>query len=213
MAALGSRRVLQVATLFEKTQLQRRFTMDELMLDVGQANEIKLAARRAGATNADLKRLSEGDVFSQILPVLRGLGEVTITKHLIDLDSDPMVPKGLELEEHRKGGQFEFDPTKIVLRLDEGQKDGRIIKGHELRKKLANQPVFNANLLDFLLAHPNLIPEEWKGKAIFFWGTIYRDSNGDLCVRYLVWHGSEWDWYYDWLGRDWHDSSPAASRE
>lgn len=44
----------------------------ELGLDVGQANEIKLAARRAGATNADLKRLSEGDMFAQILPVIRG---------------------------------------------------------------------------------------------------------------------------------------------
>ena len=46
---------------------------NELMLDVGQANELKLAARRAGATNADLKRLSEGDMFAQILPVIREL--------------------------------------------------------------------------------------------------------------------------------------------
>ena len=50
----------------------------ELMLDVGQANEIKLAARRAGATNADLKKLSEGDVFAKILRVLRGRAEVVI---------------------------------------------------------------------------------------------------------------------------------------
>lgn len=50
---------------------------EELMLDVGQANEIKLAARRAGATNADLKRLSEGDMFAKILPVLRGHAKIT----------------------------------------------------------------------------------------------------------------------------------------
>src|SRR3989344_3216045 len=50
-----------------------------LMLDVGQANEIKLAARRGGATNADLKRLSEGDMFAQILPVLRGFGTVVFS--------------------------------------------------------------------------------------------------------------------------------------
>jgi hypothetical protein len=187
--------------------------MDELMLDVGQANEIKLAARRAGVTNADMKRLSEGDVFSQILPVLRGLGEVTITKHLIDLDANPMIPDGWEVVEHRKGGQFEFDPSKIVPYLDEGQKDGKVIKGHELREKLANQPVFNANLLDWYLAHRNLIPEECKGKTIFFWGTIYRSSRGGLYVRCLVWDGSGWDWGYDWLGLGWSGSSPAASRE
>ncbi|MEK7139632.1 MAG: hypothetical protein AAB817_02945 [Patescibacteria group bacterium] len=69
-------------------------TDTELMLDVGQANEIKLAARRAGATNADLKSLSEGDMFAQILPVLRGLGEVVVTKHLINLNSTPFTPKG-----------------------------------------------------------------------------------------------------------------------
>lgn len=48
----------------------------ELMLDVGQANEIKMAARRAGATNADLKKLSTGEMFAKILPVIRGLAQV-----------------------------------------------------------------------------------------------------------------------------------------
>ena len=52
--------------------------MSELTLEVGQANEIKLAARRAGATNADLKALSEGDMFAHILPVLRGWAKVVV---------------------------------------------------------------------------------------------------------------------------------------
>ncbi|MCX6738403.1 MAG: hypothetical protein NTY11_03265 [Candidatus Parcubacteria bacterium] len=187
---------------------------EELMLDVGQANELKLAARRAGATNADLKRLSEGDAFARILPVLRGLGEVTITKYLVDLSADPMVPKGWEVVEHRRGDkEFLFDPAKVVLYLDGGQKGGRTIKGNELRNKLSDQPVFNANLLDFYLANPHLIPEEWKGKAVFFWGTIYRDSNGGLCVRYLIWFGSGWYWHFYWLGSDWFDNNPAASRK
>ena len=68
----------------------------------------------------------------------------------------------------------------------------------------------NANILDYLLAHPELIPEEWKGKYIFFWGTIYRLSDGRLCVRYLIWNGSEWDWSYDWLDDDFNSDSPAA---
>lgn len=185
----------------------------DLMLDVGQANEIKLAARRAGATNADLKLLSEGDVFTQILPVIRGFGEVAITKHIIDLDADPMVPNRWEVVEHRKGGQFEFNPDNIGLYLDEEQKSGKRIVGNKLRKKLANQPLFNANLLDFYLAHINLIPEDWKGKAVFFWATIYRLSDGDLCVRCLFWVGGGWRWNYRWLGFGWGDDGPAASRK
>src|SRR3989344_3296480 len=117
----------------------------ELMLDVGQANEIKLAARRAGATNTDLKRLSEGDTFTQILPVLRGLGEVNITKHIVDLDADPMIPNDWKVEEHIKGGQFEFAPAKVALYLDEAQEKGGVIVGNKLRKKLKGRRVYNAN--------------------------------------------------------------------
>lgn len=77
----------------------------ELMLDVGQANEFKLAARRAGYTNTDIKRMCEGDALARILPVLRGTGEVQIVKHSIDLDADPFVPEGWSVEKggHKKG--------------------------------------------------------------------------------------------------------------
>lgn len=172
----------------------------DFMLDVGQANELKLAARRAGATNADLKKLCEGDVFAQILPVIRGLGEVIVTKHLIDCDADPMVPNGWKVEEHTKGGQLEFDPAKVALYLSKQQQGDKYIEGNKLRKELKGKPVFNANVLDYLLAHTNLIPEEWNGKAIFFWGTIYRRSVGGLYVRYLFWDDGRWDWLYNWLG-------------
>ena len=52
------------------------------MLDVGLADEIKMAARRANATGADLKAFTVGDTFARILPVLRGLGEVVMAKRL-----------------------------------------------------------------------------------------------------------------------------------
>ena len=172
----------------------------ELMLDVGQATEIKLAARRAGANNADIKRLSEGDMFARILPVLRGFGEVTITK--IDLDADPFLPTGLlEVVEHIKGGQFTFDPAKVVLYLDEAQKGGGVIGGNQLREKLRGRPVYNANLLDFYLKNSHLIPEDWKDEmGGFFWGTIYRrGSGGRLYVRSLCFHDGGWFWYCIWF--------------
>jgi hypothetical protein len=179
----------------------------ELGLDVGQANEIKLAARRAGATNADLKLLSEGDMFARILPVIRGLAEVVFT---VDLEADPFVPDGWEVVEHQKGGQIEWDPTKVFLYLSPNQQDGKVIKGELLRAELTGKPVFNVNMLDFLLANPTLIPDSWKGKAVFFWGTIYRSSDGNLCVRYLYWHVGRWNWDDYWLELGWYDCNPAA---
>jgi hypothetical protein len=178
-------------------------------------NQLADALEAAGFSPDDITKLrSRPVVLGQIKDVLLGLSEVTITKHLIDLFADPWVPDGWKVVEHRRGDkEFLFDPSKVVLYLDDGQKDGKVIKGHELRKKLADQPVFNANLLDWYLAHPNLIPEEWKGRAVFFWGTIYRDSGGDLCVRCLVWGGGEWLWRCGWLGDDWGDGLPAASRK
>ena len=78
-----------------------------------------------------------------------------------------------------------------------------LIRGTELREELKGKPVLNANVLDYLLKHPELIPEEWKGKAVFFWGTIYRDSRGNLCVRCLYWDGSRWYWSHNWLDDFW----------
>jgi hypothetical protein len=39
---------------------------------------------------------------------------------------------------------------------------------NSLREELIARPVFNANLLDYLLKNPHLIPAEWKGKDAFF---------------------------------------------
>ena len=192
-------------------------TDTELMLDVGQANELKLAARRCGYTNADLKLLSEGDTMARILPVLRGQAEVTIVNHVIDLDAPPLIPyDGWSVEEHKPGGQFKWDPTKINLYLSPNQQGGKSIEGHKLRAELVNQPVMNANLLDYLLAHPHLIPEDWKRDAegntrfVHFWGTIYRNSGRDLCVRYLFWDGGRWQAGCNWLGSGWPVRYPAA---
>src|SRR3989344_5319984 len=82
----------------------------------------------------------------------------------------------------------------------------------KFRQKLQGEPVLNANILDYLLANPQLIPEEWKGKAVFFWGTIYRyrHSYGHLFVRYLYWDGEQWLWDYRWLDFDFLGGHPAA---
>jgi hypothetical protein len=140
------------------------------------------------------------------------MSEITLdTEHVIDCDAEPFVPEGWSVEEHRKGGAFKWNAEGVALHLDKDQKNGKYIEGNKLRKALGGKPVLNANIFDYLLAHPHLIPEEWKGKAVFFWGTIYRDRDGRLCVRYLDWCGDGWYWDARWLGLSWRGGYyPAA---
>lgn len=194
---------------------------NDLMLDVGQANELKLAFRRADFSNDDIKRLCEGNVLADVRSVLRGHASITVVEHAIDCDADPFNPwekDGWTVEEHQKGGTFTWDASQVELYLASGQKNGKVIEGNKLRKELAKKPVLNANVLDYLLKNPHLIPEEWKKdgqgntRYIFFWGTIYGCRDGHRCVRYLYWRGGRWGWGGYWLGRDWDGFYPAAVR-
>ncbi len=122
--------------------------------------------------------------------ILSGRATIAHKEHIIDLDADPLIPfNNWKVEEHKKGGKFTWDSTKVELFLNKEQKEGGSIEGNELRNELIGEPVFNANLLDYLLDNPHLIPEEWKGKSVFFWGTIYCGFNGPLYVRYLFFSG------------------------
>ena len=147
-----------------------------------------------------------------LLGLRLGTHEIREMEHMIDCDADPFLPDGWKVEEHQRGGIVKWTQSLISLHLEDGQKNGKWMKGDALRKALKGQKTLNANVLDFLLKHPELIPDEWKNKAVFFWGTIYRFSDGNLCVRYLSWDGDGWHWSYYWLDSDWDDSNPAAVR-
>jgi len=136
----------------------------------------------------------------------------TADNFIIDCDADPFVPDGLEVVEHHKGGKFQFTPSVVSLYLSEQQKNSNYISGEKLREELKNKTVLNANVLDWLIAHPHYIPEEWKNKFILFWGTIYRDSYGDLYVRCLYWRGGRWHWNHLQVDNDFYSYYPAALR-
>jgi len=135
---------------------------------------------------------------------------------LIDLDAPPYIPNGWSVVEHKQGGQMVWDSTKVKFHLSKNQKGGKRIEGNKLRKELEHKPVYNANLLDYLYANQELIPEEWKKnedgsiRFTYFWGTIYSYSDGYLYVRVLYFHDGQWNWDYRWLGVDWNGRTPAA---
>src|SRR3989338_3533951 len=131
-------------------------------------------------------------------------------KHLINLNTTPLTLNGWSVEEHQKGGMLEWDPSIVSLYLSSNQEGNKRIKGNKLRTELNKDKLaLNANVLDYLLAHPELIPEEWKGKAVFFWGTIYSNPNDHLSVPYLSCDVDGWFWNCHWLDNDWERNNPA----
>lgn len=187
--------------------------MSDLMLDVGLANELKMSFRRNGWTERQIKKMTEGDFLAQVRRVLLNQAEITVFEYVIDCDADPLVPDDWSVEEHKNGGQFTWDICQTALYLSEGQQNNEWIGGFQLRRELAEKRVLNANVLDYLLDNLHLIPEQWKDKKIFFWGTIYRAPNGGgLCVRYLVCDDGEWCWDSGWVDDCWDASDFAAIR-
>ena len=189
---------------------------DKLTLDVGLALDLKNAFRRNNWSEGEIKELTKGTFLRDVRKAMLGHAEIKPLDHVIDCDSDPFRPDGWTVEEHKEGGQLKFDLNGIGLYLSKRQRSNEHIDGHvggiELRKELENQPVLNANVLDYLLAHPELIPDEWKGKYVFFWGTVYRSHDGRLYVRCLCWASDRWSWFCNRLVSDWHSVNQAAVR-
>lgn len=107
-----------------------------------------------------------------------------MSKHIIDCDADPFIPapeQGVGLLKpiiHKKMGLLELDFSDIELYVSPNMKKYQnrrcqLIRGEELWKELDNKDALNANVLQYLLARPELVPAEWCGKLVCFWGTIY----------------------------------------
>ena len=180
------------------------------LYSIGQMNQLGDAFEAAGFTVDDVTKLRSFADLAALKSVVKGLAEIVVAKYIIDCDADRYLPDGWKVESHKKGGSLEWDSTKVRLHLSSNQQNGKCIEGNKLREELANESVLNANVLDFLLKHPELIPEEWKAKYVYFWGTIYRISDGSLYVRFLSWDGGRWCGHYRWLDDSWGSVSSAA---
>lgn len=154
---------------------------------------------------------------------------LTALEALIDLSAPCMLPfNGAErvspaksgvVKLERRGDNLYLDGVKLDLFLSENQQGGKVVVGHELRKELeAKGGQTSAKVLDHLVEHPELWPESWKKDAqgntiyVFFWDDIFRNSDGDLYVRFGCWIEGEVVSDFSWLGVDWLGYDPSASR-
>ncbi len=188
--------------LIEEQVVKKEDDMSSIY-SIGLLNQLADALENANFSAGDVTKLKQFGNLKGIKDVLYGSAE--IIEHLINCDADPYLPNGWSVEEHQKGGQFSFNPTKVELYLSK-----KSIVGNDLRKEIKSKKVLNANVLDYLLDQPELIPDDWKEKHVFFFGTIYRDSGDNLYVRCLHWHGSRWLWNYYWLISSFHSDDPVA---
>ncbi len=201
-------------TISERIVTERcQMKAEKNQFSAGLGAKICGAWAEANGVPEELNALAEKpEILRGIIDVLHGRSEIKPIELIVDLDATPFTPDGWTVESHKSGGQWKYDATKVSLYLSEGQKDGKCLTGTKLRQELESlfPPVMNANMLEFYLAHTSLIPEDWKGKVIFFWGTIYRNADGNLYVRFLYWSGGRWCWYCDWLENDWSSAYPAT---
>jgi hypothetical protein len=99
----------------------------------------------------------------------------------------------------------------LVLRDGEG-----FVKGEEnfcrLKKRAeeTGELLLDIRVLEEILFHPHLIPEEWKSGVTYFWGTIFRGAYDHRCVSYLIRYENGWYWNYNWLESNWNSRGPAA---
>jgi len=117
--------------------------------------------------------------------------------HVIDCDAKPFCPKYWKVFAHKKSGEIIWNSKSIVLsRLIEV---GKLSSAQEIPQETTGVSILNAAVLDYLLSHPYLMPEEWKNGHICFWGTIYSYKIGNrdtFWIRRLVWMGNDWQWEF-----------------
>ena len=198
--------------------------MSDIGLDVGLANELKLAFRRHDYTLQEVQELKEGEILGLVRGVLRGTHEIRLTDYMIDLGSPAQLPFDEAVLHayyyaHEKvpielrGDTLYLNYKPLGLFCSERQKSEVGVGGLELYEELKRRgDNVGAKVLDYLVAHPKLWPESWKRSLgwssepprVHAWGDIFQNpADGHLFVRYAFWDkGKVRSGYacYHWLG-------------
>lgn len=209
---------------------------DTFTLDVVQAAEIKFAAERNGATNADLKTLSSGDMFAKILPILRGYGKVVV--ELLQMLGEVAFPGATNFVASEKLVQDTSDTATVKIsgfgsnftawflgKTEANVSPSTLGYGKLLQR--AKAEVICAFLGGETLAETSLAeiyhltslqPNKQEGVLLtnglanifFVW-----DVNGLLRLVYVYWYGGGWGWGADELSGvgGWRGGSQVFSRK
>ena len=127
----------------------------------------------------------------------------SVQQHIVDCAADaPFIRKNWEVKHHdRSLGQIVLDKSKLQLLVVSTQ----LYSFRKFRKELEGKAL-NANVMAYLLQHPELIPDAdaWVHNDVFFWGTTYCDktsfshgprlpSGYDVWVQFLTHRFGRWE--------------------
>ncbi|MEI6836110.1 MAG: hypothetical protein WCK59_04730 [Candidatus Falkowbacteria bacterium] len=133
------------------------------------------------------------------LGTARGTHQIKEIEHEVNCDESPMVIQYWKVVNHKKRGLFKFKLSKLSL-FKFKKLSGENEVQYGLRKESMNTLFLNANVLDYLLAHPHLIPNEWvTEKKIVFRGTAYYNHDEGICFRALSWDSLKGSWGWCWI--------------
>lgn len=97
----------------------------------------------------------------------------------------------------------------LVTMLNDGET--RVQGNEKLRRlRVAGYICLDAKVFLSFWENKERIPDSWKGKFVYFDGTVLQSPDGRRCVLYLYWCGSRWFWFYRWLKRDCSVDYPSA---
>jgi len=142
------------------------------------------ALENAGWTSNDMIKLTQCKKLKELRAFVNGFAKLEMIDHLIDCD---VLPKRKEItaykiKKHKKMVMILYNPEEVSL-----FQFGDSMRISEAIKLYAKKPFMNADVLEYLLEHQELIPEDWKDKRIFFLNSVYVDYFKREVVRYMVW--------------------------
>lgn len=176
-------------------------------LDVGQANELKLAFRRTGWTNEEIKRLCEGNTLAEVRDVLLGRAEIKSLQFSFTIPALSRLAKSEICSKYGfKSVECDNSPEgevvmvlETVLRNGESSIDG---KEYEMRLRTVSGQLGLSQAL-WIVEHQDELPSwfmELLGKVyIDFPATIAVYSRGYRRVPCLGRGGSRWSLGWYWL--------------
>ena len=178
--------------------------LDWEQLDAETIQAIIMAPREAGV---------------QFTAFLRNGGRLVVGGKLTIDRSKPFDPvafigeKGLKIgeQDERALKLTEVDLSAVMLKhmLEDGEPP---VVGEERQKRLkaAGYISLDARVFETLWNNQHLIPESWKGKSVFFEGTVLVSPSGDRYVLYIFSTGKQWNWDYYCLNDHWYGNNPSA---
>lgn len=107
----------------------------------------------------------------------------------------PWCPDGFTVE--KDNGNYTEEPSKISFKQASAAEEN-------------NKEALNSNTLKYFLDHQDKTPTDWKGRYVYFFGTVLRDSRGGRYVLCLCWGDGAWRWGYRWLVNAFYAQSQSA---